>query len=333
MILKSILFFNFFTLILSDQQDVDLFDKNSLKLNFKVKDLFETITSTGLHIHFITELNNIVNLFVSEISISQQIPCTAHNIYPKTISHIYNKNEHGDNLKHRNLTKFKSFSSLKIINKFNSYSSIITIVLPEFKNLPSISLRYGTIDFDAKSEAHKFINFEYLKNEIVRKGKILLKTQITIFRFGFNIPKSQDMFRTNNYKFENKWSPVDYIGSIANYFLINIKKNKSVDVYFLCLYCDQKEIVTKEIKITMMTHNNINNYVYENFPLKIINYYPDKYFRGQSICSYYVHKNKEVFTELYCDKTKNITFQIGAENKNTQIYIDVEEKTYRDYFR
>lgn len=60
-------------------------------VNKAVKNIVDKISSTGLHLHFIIELDNPINLYISESAPSQQIPFTIYNICPKTLPLIKNK--------------------------------------------------------------------------------------------------------------------------------------------------------------------------------------------------------------------------------------------------
>lgn len=105
-----------------------------------VRELFIEITIKGLHIHYINELDNTVNSYISEVTLTTQIPYTVHNIYRETLPHVICSIWDSFYYKCRNLTSFKPLLISKIKQNFNSYSSIITIFLPEFKNLPNRSI-------------------------------------------------------------------------------------------------------------------------------------------------------------------------------------------------
>lgn len=301
-----ILNFSLFTLFL--QVESELYN-----LNENVARVVETITSSGLHIHFIIELDNIENFYISEIVPQQQIPYTIHNIYPKkvpfAICYI------SDKFICRNLTNFRPFPIFNIKSTFNSYSSIIIIVLPKFENLPSRSINEREFnldknyDFDATSVTQKLLCFNYIVNVEKITVQIVLKTQVTIFQFGRKVPKSQDEFHSivgeNRPKYEQE-SYLDYIVTgFANYYLINIDFEKAnlVSIDFLCMYCEI-DIVAIPINIEKMSHNNINDFLLKNYLNKVI-YYHDN---GAPILNEILNY-AGVLKELYCNNSKNVTFK------------------------
>lgn len=299
------------------------FDSNWV--NDTVINTFKTLTSSGLHIHYIIELNNPINSLISELAQKNQIPCTIHNIYPKH-KKLIGYNYWVKSAKYRNLTFFKPTNINKIVLKYNSYSSIISIVLPQFESLypipPREDVNLGAdknYDFDVIVPLQRLF---LLKDLILCDPKltyecnvyILLKTQFTVFQFGRRKPRNQREFNSiiGFYRPE-RISSFRNLETFANYYLINVGKSDVVEIIFLCLYCDKFIIIAINIDIfvIMLTGLNINNFIYKNHPSKII-YSKTLYnwrYKTKNLCS--EPFIKDISIEIYCIESKNISLLLN----------------------